>query len=80
MIGVTRDFCRDEKARVEAVRHARPSSISSYHSARDPKGFNIQPGPNGGMMRGSVNSGHLLESEVRSSTNKSPLRRFDQYP
>ncbi len=34
VVGMLRDFCCDEKTRVESVSHARPSSISSYHSSR----------------------------------------------
>ena len=40
------------KTRVNRVDHARPSSISSYQSVREPKGFNIRPKFSGGRSRG----------------------------
>ena len=50
-IGMLSQFGRDEKTRVDAVIHCRPSSISSKRSSSDEKGRRISPTLTGGISR-----------------------------
>ena len=47
IVQMARHFVRHQQARIEPMRHTRPSSISSYHSSRSSSGRSIRPRSSG---------------------------------